>query len=804
MRYTKYINNDWLYKPDFKEEYINTTFDGKGFEKVELPHTNIEIPYNCFDEKIYQFTSCYRRKLSLTNWYKNKKIFIDFEGIMIYAKVYLNGNCISEHKGGYTPFSVDITNYVNFNEENILVVMVDSTERKDIPPYGYVVDYLTYGGIYREVKLRIVDKLFIENVQVKVKDTLSNNIYTEIDVYLENTFDIGKYCEIKASIIDGGNTIDSKVNKFAIKAKEKTKVTIFMDNFKNIELWDLDNPKLYSCHIEISDNKKVKDSFETKFGFRQAIFKEDGFYLNKIKTKLIGLNRHQSYPYVGYAMPERVQKKDAEILKYDLGLNVVRTSHYPQSRHFLDRCDEIGLLVFEEIPGWQHIGNNEWKTVALNNVKDMIYRDWNRPSVILWGVRINESQDDHDFYKATNEIACKMDETRQTAGVRYLPKSELLEDVFTLNDFTHNGGKKVLMSAKKAVGNNKTPYLVTEYNGHMYPTKRFDQEERLVEHSLRHIRVINKQLWNSRISGGIGWCAFDYNTHKEFGSGDKICYHGVMDMFRIPKYAASVYASQSDHKLVMDIISLGSIGEKDESKALPLHILTNCDYVVLYKNNIEIDKYYPDKKIYKNLYHPPIVIKHIINPDIENEPVRKKDVKVLKETIKEIMSNGKEGLSLKLRIQVLWVMFRNKIKIQNMIEILSKYVAGWGTEETYYTFVGYKNDEEVIRKTIGGNVYASKLLLRADDNILVTSLSSYDATRIVVKLLDNRGNILPFINEFIEFEVSGPVKIIGPKKVGLIGGTIATWIKTTGEKGDVKIKAKCSRFNSNEINIVVK
>ena len=130
-----------------------------------------------------------------------------------------------------------------------------------------------------------------------------------------------------------------------------------------------------------------------------------------------------------------MQRKDAEILRKGLHCNIVRTSHYPQSRHFLDACDEYGLLVLEEIPGWQHIGPEPWKQISIDNVGRMIRRDWNHPSVVLWGVRINESPDDHSFYTRTNALAHALDSTRQTGGIRTFRASEFLEDVFTMNDF---------------------------------------------------------------------------------------------------------------------------------------------------------------------------------------------------------------------------------------------------------------------------------------------------------------------------------------------------------------------------------
>ena len=137
------------------------------------------------------------------------------------------------------------------------------------------------------------------------------------------------------------------------------------------------------------------DKAAVRFRFRSVEFRPQGFFLNGLHLKLCGLNRHQSFPYVGYALGRAAQARDAEILKRELKLNIVRTAHYPQSRWFLDRCDELGLLVFEEIPGWQHIGGKEWKDEAVENVRRMITRDWNHPAIVLWGVRINESRDDH-------------------------------------------------------------------------------------------------------------------------------------------------------------------------------------------------------------------------------------------------------------------------------------------------------------------------------------------------------------------------------------------------------------------------
>jgi beta-galactosidase len=205
--------------------------------------------------------------------------------------------------------------------------------------------------------------------------------------------------------------------------------TLHLENVGDIALWDLKSPKLYRVEVRLLRGTELADNDSRRIGFREARFTPQGFSLNGTVIKLRGLDRHQTFPWVGQAMPGRVQKRDAIILRKNLRCNIVRTSHYPQSRHFLDACDEVGLLVLEEIPGWQHIGDQAWQDISVDNVRRMIRRDWNHPSIILWGVRINESKDNHDFYTRTNAMAHSLDPTRQRGGIRYFQESEFLEDV---------------------------------------------------------------------------------------------------------------------------------------------------------------------------------------------------------------------------------------------------------------------------------------------------------------------------------------------------------------------------------------
>ena len=795
MRKIIHINDQWFYANDYKGEYLKNEFDFSNFERVDLPHTNIELPYNYFDEKSYQFVSTYVKTLKFDN---------SIKGVMIAAEVYLNGIHVGGHKGGYTNFSIDITEALKINEDNILKVVVDSTERPDIPPHGYVVDYLTYGGIYREVSLRVVEPIFINNLYARAYDCLKEEKRLELDIEINNFEEHRDDLEI---VVEFGDDTFEETLSTKLPIEEGTSIkNIEIDQLNMVKLWDIENPKLYEIKVKLLKGSEVIDEYKDNFGLREAEFRSDGFYLNGRRVKLVGLNRHQAYPYVGYAMPQRVQEKDAEILKYELGLNIVRTSHYPQSVHFLRKCDEIGLLVFEEIPGWQHIGDEAWQAESIKNVEEMIKKDYNRPSIVLWGVRINESQDSHDFYVKTNAMAKSLDPIRQTGGVRYLENSDFLEDVYTMNDFIHSGGEKVLRTQSEVTGQvDKVPYLVTEYNGHMYPTKSFDQECKKVEHAYRHLRVINESFGLDEISGAIGWCAFDYNTHSSFGSGDKICYHGVSDMFRNPKYAAYSYASQKkvEDGVVLAPITLGAKGERDGGAILPFTVLTNCDYIKIFKDGIYIDTYYPNKEKFPNLPHPPIEVSHILSMDSEI-PLTEEAKKEIKDfVLNKLKDSNLTNLAEEDFKYIEEFSERVNIPVFKIMSLVYKLAGGWGDKENSLIIKGFIDNKEVASKEIGELRSMNKLEVTPDNLELSLDKTSYDATRIVVKLLDNLGEVLFLNNDFIEVEIDGPLSIMGPSKFGISGGAVAFWVRTQGKTGLCKIKVKSMYFEE-EISIEVK
>ncbi len=801
MRDRQSINDGWLFSEQYSEGQEQAWADERAFVPVRLPHTNRELPLNNFDERESQRISCYRRHIRVVPD-TGRRVFLHFEGVMAAAKVFLNGTLLSEHLGGYTPFTCELTGLVTGGDD-VIAVVADARERDDIPPFGNVIDYLTYGGIYREVWLEETDEVFIANAHAKTKQTEGEKTpfarwTVETDVYLDNLREISGAAELIFTLSGADGETSYRQSCTLDGARIQTINAAF--SVDDVRLWDLDAPHLYTLTIALSLAGSVVDSYTCRIGFRNAEFRPDGFFLNGRRVKIRGLNRHQSYPYVGYAMPKRAQENDAELLKRELCVNLVRTSHYPQSVHFLNRCDELGLLVFEEFPGWQHIGGEDWKQNALTALREMVTRDWNHPSIVLWGVRINESPDDDDFYRESNALARRLDHTRQTGGVRNFEHSHFFEDVYTYNDFVHSGSNQALKPRKEVV-RTRVPYLVTEHNGHMFPTKKVDCEEKRVEHALRHLRVLNDMYGADEISGAIGWCMSDYNTHKDFGSGDRICYHGVTDLFRLPKFAAAAYRSQQDEQRMMEVASGMNQGERAGSNMSSVHVFTNCDSVRLYKNGAYIGEFFPDRTAFPHLPHPPVVITDFIGELLEkNEGYAKNDAERIKRIFAAILKYGDKSLPLRYKLLMGYTMLKLRLSYQDAVSLFTRYVAGWGSESTEFVFEGCVSGKAVLQAKRGASVSAG-LRITPETWSLVEG-DTYDVCRIAIEHVDQFGMVLPYTAEAVRVRVSGSGERIGPELIPLVGGSTAVWVKTSGA-GEILVSIESSRFAAQQIRLSV-
>lgn len=788
MTHRLYLNDDWLFTEQFEDSLVAPEYPENTLQPVRLPHTCKETPFHYFDESLYQMVSGYRRHLLIPKDWQGKRILLTFEGAAHDSTVFCNGKKVGEHHCGYTAFTVDLTDNVLYGQDNLLCVRLDSRENLNVPPFGYVIDYMTYGGIYRDVRLEVKEKVSLSDIFVHTAiDFRSSPVTAQITSEITLT-ESDENVTIRQYYMPKSTAVAQESWRLLCEQTVSTDVSCDKEFSLTATitaplLWDTEEANLYILKTQLlyQDNT-ILDETETRFGIREAVFKKDGFYLNGRKLRIRGLNRHQSFPYVGYAMPKSMQRLDADLLKKELGLNAVRTSHYPQSHYFLERCDELGLLVFTEFPGWQHIGDDAWKAQAVANAEDMIRQYRNHPSIILWGIRINESPDDDAFYEKTNAVAHKLDPSRPTGGVRAMKKSHLLEDVYTYNDFLHDGEMPGCDPKKKVTSDMEKPYLISEYNGHMYPTKAFDNEERRSEHAIRHANVLDAVAGQPDIAGSFGWCMFDYNTHKDFGSGDRICYHGVMDMFRNPKLAANIYACEQEQTPVLEITSSMDIGEHPGCNRGNIYILSNADSVKMYKNDRFIKEYLPGMSPYKHLKHGPILIDDFIGDSFaQNERFRPKHAKEITDAMNLVARGSLNHIPKRLYLTALKLLLIYHIDFAEVTRLYTKYIGDWGGTATVYRFDAIK-DGKVIKSVTKEPVREIRLEAEADHTIL-TEQHSYDVALVRIRAVDDHGNVLPFYQEPVRLITEGDISIIGPDTIALQGGMGGTYVKSTGRSG---------------------
>ncbi|MBE5996897.1 MAG: glycoside hydrolase family 2 protein [Lachnospiraceae bacterium] len=762
---------------EFTEEWTDAFLNGEGeAEIVRLPHNVGYQPLHYADPGQYSRICGYRKNILIPKEAEGKRLFLTFDGAAHIAQVYINGSLAAEHFCGYTAFRTEITDLVEYGTENRICVRLDTTENGSVPPFGFVIDYLTYGGLYREVWYEERGASYIEDIFITTPKF--RRVRAEFAVK-------GNYDGIRFTVYDGSGNCLSDVSQYQgvcpdpeddgaeASCQEKIEFSV-----PGAELWDIDQPNVYTLVAELIVGDEVADTVTDTFGFRHMKWKSDGFYLNGRKLFLRGLNRHQSYPYIGYAAPKSLQYEDARILKEELCCNAVRTSHYPQSQHFIDACDRLGLLVFTEIPGWQHIGDEAWKDQAVENTRDMVLQYRNHPSIFLWGVRINESQDDDALYERTNAIARSLDPTRATSGVRFIEKSHLLEDVYAYNDFSHDGLTPGCRKKSRVTPDMNKPLFISECNGHMFPTKSYDPWAKRQEHALRHARVLHAAMEDGEHAGCFAWCMFDYQTHKDFGSGDKICYHGVLDMFRNPKLAASFYAAQGT-KPVLEVGSPMDIGDYSSGKNDEVFAFTNAEEVRLYKNDAYVTTFYPDDD--ETGMHPPILIDDMIGELLETQegfdPVK---ANLIRECLRAEEVYGMTNLPAAEKAKIGYCMLRYHMSFKDGYDLYGKYVGNWGGKATVWRFDAVTGGKVVcsVCKTPGTDLHMECRVSSTD----LTEEDTYDMAAVRIRLLDENGNQASYAQVPVTAKITGDAELVGSSVVTAEGGMCGFYIRTK-EKG---------------------
>jgi beta-galactosidase len=743
------LNFAWRFVPGFVGEYLKML--PPSAVSVDLPHAAKEEPLSYFDEESYQGLFTYEKTFDVPGFAPQEKQFLHFEGVMLKVHPYLNGVDLGERISGWLEVVYDVTGILK-EKGNRLVVEVDSREDDHVPPFGHQVDYLTFAGIYRPVYLESRPSNYIKKLHA----------YGDATGHLHISHELFGTGELSFRLTLGGKLI---------KEFSEEELTI-----ANPAKWDFKTPNLYLLEAFLKHGEEI-DHRSIRVGFRDAEFTEHGFYLNGHKEKLIGLNRHQNYPYVGPSLPASAQREDADLIKLKLGCNIVRTSHYPQSEAFLARCDELGLLVIDEIPGWQYIGKDKaWRENYYYFLEGMVEKERDHASLVGYGVRIDESGDDDDLYSKANDFVHKTDSYHPTLGVRNFKTSHCLEDIYCYNDFSCCSTAHGLDKPTTWKGAKGKPKMVSEHNGHMYVTKQYDAVDRRLQNALRHLRVIDDAYKYDDLCGAIGWCAFDYNTHKDFGSGDHICHHGVSDIFRNPKASAYAYASQRSELPVMWVANPPVTGDNDECILNPLYVFTNCDYVELYKDGKFIEVFMPDKKDFPHLPHAPIVINDFIGATFDEPKFKGKDAQKVKKALNLLSEVGLAHLTTGQKLKIGLIALKYHLDQADLEKLYFKYVSPGGKKPIVFNLKGYREGKLVNEKSFGPSTQFAYRFEKSSE--FLNNAETYDVTRVSIKFVDQYGTQLHYAFRTISFETKGPIAVIGPSTIALEGGDAAVYVRS--------------------------
>ena len=771
-------NDGWLFAPVFTPALVQPD-RAEELTSVRVPHTVKPLPYNYCNENDYQRLSGYRKEFFAPKEWEGRTVLLTFGAVAHDATVFCNGRRMFHHGCGYTAFTVDLTAALRLGQKNVVAVRCDSREDLNIPPFGGQLDGLTYGGIYRAVSLDIKEPAYLRDIFIEAKAEGDFRIYS-------STVGETVGCTLQAEIRSPSGSRALYQGELSLP---------IVGTLNGVHPWSLEHPSLYTLTVRLirpGTNglpDRVLDERSTRFGFRTLQFVAGGLYLNGQRVELRGLNRHQSYAYQGYAMPDSIQRLDAQLLKKELGCNAVRTSHCPPSPAFLDACDELGILVFTEMPGWQHLGDDTWKAQALQNCREMVCQYRNHPSIFLWGVRVSGSADDEAFYKRTNETVRRLDPTRPTAGARSSRKSQLLEDVYAYNDYSYRGRGPGCEARGNVTPDTRKGYLISEFGGQQFPAKAFDDEPHRLAQALRYAAVLNDSIAQQGVAGSFGWCMTDYNTHREFGGGDRISYHGVMDLFRNPKLSAAVYASQKTPRapsdIVLEVSSGMALGDLPGGIPVACWVFTNAESVRLYRDNDFVAEFAPDRRgRFAALPHPPIEIQDFVGSLLEKyEGLDRAAAPQVAAILNEMRRDAME-LSPLSRARMLSL----RLSAQELLRMYYKYIGVLGSPTSVYRFEAVWHGRAV--KTVIREPVQSVRLECTVHNPILTDGPTWDCAAVSLRAIDQNGNLLPYCSEAVQLSVEGPVEILGPSVVPLRGGMAGTYLATTGEAGRAVLHCK--------------
>lgn len=615
------LNRDWQFvKAEALTAEQLTSVQPQHWQSVRLPHTPRIEPMIVNDQ--WQGIAWYQRKLTRPADWQDKKIFIRFEAAMNHAEVWLNGHKIGEHLGGYLPFTLDLSESLHTGD-NLLQVRLDNRDNPITGPKPLAqLDFNTYGGLYRDVRLMVKEPLHITD-EILANQVAGGGIFVTYPQLSEQQATIQVQTQLANHALQAKDAV--VVQQLYYQQQKVAEVSSTLALAAGAEqhlqqqlqlaeplLWSPQQPHLYQLHTLVYSDGKLLEQQQTRIGLRTFHFDEQHqLWLNGKKLFLRGVNRHQEYPHVGYATSAQADYRDAVKIK-EAGFDYVRLSHYPHSKAFMDAADELGLVLLDAILGWQYYSDEPaFRAQILQSCRDMIRRDRNHASVLAWECSLNESEMPAEFIEQLHQTVKQEYPGSYSAGWQH-------------------GFDLYLQARQHRQMHFETPtqpYNVSEYGDWEYYAQNagFNQdswadlkeEERTSRQLLRHgeARLLqqarnvqeahNDNLTTPAFADGY-WVMFDYNR----GYADDLEASGVMSLYRLPKYSYYFFQSQRSPAEQSDRYQSGPMvfiaSEWQPSSSAKVRVFSNAEQVELWHNDQLISRQQPQRDNYStHLPHPP-------------------------------------------------------------------------------------------------------------------------------------------------------------------------------------------------------
>lgn len=751
------FNPGWRYHKGDAENGESPRLDDASWRVVSLPHTVELMPAEASGNRNYQGPAWYRKHFVVDSSLENRDLSLYFEAVMGKSVVYVNGKKVKEHTGGYLPFTVSLTDAgVQPGDTCLVALFADNSDDKGYPPGKpqYTLDFAYHGGIYRDVWMIAKAKVAITDA-VEANKVTGGGVFVHYDNISERKADVFVDTDIRnrdgksrnvvllTELCDReGNVLKSARRQVRLAPGESRTVNQKM-TVENPNLWSPRAPYLYRVNSRVLDGSRPLDGGTTRIGIRKAEFRgAEGFYLNdKPYGQLIGANRHQDFAYVGNAVPNSQQWRDAKKLR-DAGCEIIRAAHYPQDPAFMDACDELGLFVIVATPGWQYWNKDpEFGRLAQENNRQMIRRDRNHPSVLVWEPILNETRFPLDF--SLEALAITREEfpypgAPVAAGDLH---SEGIADHYELiYGWPMDEGKAKQSIFTREFGENVDDWYA--HNNNNRASRSWGEHPQLVQ--ALSLAESYGDMFNTsgQFVGGAHWHPFDhqrgYHPDPYFG--------GVFDAFRQPKYAFQMFKSQVDPTITHPVADTGPMvfiaHEITPFSGSDVVVFSNCDSVrlIVYEKDTLVQK----------VENQPKGIPHV--------PVRFKDVFDF------------------------WEM-REYTYVQKNWEIVS------------FVAEGIIDGQVVASTKKMPSRRSTKLRLYADHEGTSLVADGSDFMTIVAEVTDDNGNVKRLAKENILFSVEGEGTIIGDASIGanpraVEFGSAPVLIRSTNIPGKIKVVAR--------------